>query len=206
VAIRAGKANKTSFMNNMVSDLRQVARYWWIFLILGAVLIAFGILVFTNPADGYAGLTLYFELAFLLNGILEISFAVSNHRTLHGWGWHLAGGIFDLLVGVLLTANPVLAAVSLPYFAGFWLMFRSIAVIGRSFDLPTMKRPERLWMLVLGLAGLVFSFMILYNPVLGAFTLVTWTALALMAIGLFYIFLGLHFRKATDVHRTETLH
>ena len=118
----------------------------------------------------------------------------------------LHGGMETIAYCMLAASGLVLAAVSLPYFAGFWLMFRSIAVIGRSFDLPTMKRPERLWMLVLGIAGLVFSFMILYNPVLGAFTLLTWTALALMAIGLFYIFLGLHFRKATDVHRTETLH
>jgi uncharacterized membrane protein HdeD (DUF308 family) len=189
-------------MNNIISDFRTAARYWWLFLILGTVLILFGILVFANPGEAFAGLTIYFEIAFLVNGLLEISFAVSNHRTLHGWGWHLAGGIFDLMVGVLLTANPILAASALQYFAGFWLMFRSISVVGRCFDLPTIQWPERFWMLGLGLAGLFFSFMILYNPVLGAFTLITWTALALMAIGLFYIFLGFHFRKATDVHRT----
>ena len=182
---------------NIVSDVRKVIRYWWIFIALGSLLILFGILVFNHPAATYANLTIFFEIAFLINGILELSFALGNYRSVHGWGWHLAGGIFDLMVGILLVSNPILAAVSLPLFAGFWLLFRSIAIIGRLFELPLDKH-ERVSMLLLGLAGLVFSFMILYNPVLGAFTLVTWTSFALITIGLFYIFLGLHLKKLRE--------
>jgi uncharacterized membrane protein HdeD (DUF308 family) len=112
----------------------------------------------------------------------------------HGWGWHLAGGIFDLVIGGILLTNPVLAAVSLPLFAGIWLLFRSIAIIGRCFDLP-LQWPEKMWMGVLGTTGLIFSLMIFYSPGLGVFSVVVWAAFALISIGLFYIFLGLHLRK-----------
>jgi uncharacterized membrane protein HdeD (DUF308 family) len=182
-------------MNKIISDIRQIIRYWWGFLVSGTALIFFGLFVIAHPAGTYAALSFYFTIAFLLNGVLEISFALINRRALRGWGWHLSGGLFDLAIGVLLVSDPVIAATAMSWFAGFWLLFRSISIIGRSFDLPLAEWQERLWMFLLGLAALVFSFMILYNPVLGAFTLVTWTALALISVGLFYIYLGVHLRK-----------
>lgn len=182
-------------MSTIISEFRQIVRYWWIFAVSGTLLIVFGLLVFTFPSAAYGALTVYFIAAFVINGLAEIGFGILNRRRIHGWGWHLAGGLFDLTAGLMLLCIPVLAAVSLPLFAGFWLLFRSIAIIGRSFDLATIVAPERGWMQLLGLAGLVFSFMIVYNPSLGAFTLITWTALALLAIGLFYIFLGWHLRE-----------
>jgi uncharacterized membrane protein HdeD (DUF308 family) len=178
----------------MITDIRKVINYWWIFIVLGALLIVFGLVVMNHPVATFADLTIYFSIAFIVNGLLEIAFAIGNYRSVHGWGWHLAGGILDLVLGLILILTPVLAAVSLPLFAGFWLMFRSISIIGRCFDLPVIW-PERGWLALLGVAGIVFSFMILYNPSLGAFSLVVWTAFALISIGLFYIFLGLHLRK-----------
>jgi uncharacterized membrane protein HdeD (DUF308 family) len=55
--------------------------------------------------------------------------------------------------------------------------------------------PEKAWLGMLGVGGVIFSFLILWNPSLGIFTLVVWTAFAFICIGLFYIFFGLHLRK-----------
>ena len=178
----------------IITEIRSVVRYWWIFIVLGSLLILFGFLIFNHPVATFAELSIFFALAFIVNGLLEIAFALGNYRAVHGWGWHLAGGIFDLVIGGILITNPLLAAVSLPLFAGFWLMFRSIAIIGRCFDLPLVW-PEKMWMGVLGTTGLIFSLMIFYNPALGIFSVVVWAALALISIGLFYIFMGLHLKK-----------
>jgi uncharacterized membrane protein HdeD (DUF308 family) len=185
-------------MSTIYSEFSKVVRYWWLFLLSGSALIVFGILVLVMPVAAYATLTGFFIATFILNGLAEIGFGIVNRDAIRGWGWHVAGGIFDLAAGLLLLVVPVLAAVALPYFVGFWLLFRSISIIGRSFDLPAIVWQERMWMLLLGAAGLFFSFLILYNPALGGFTLIIWTALALLAIGLFYAFLGLHLRNAKN--------
>lgn len=181
----------------MISKLRSIVRYWWLFLLLGSLLISFGLLVLNFPGKGYGNLTLYFVVAFLVNGLFELGFALSNRGSVQGWGWHLAGGVFDLLAAGVLIIMPVLAAVSLRLFAGSWLMFRSISIVGRCFDLPVAWQ-ERSWMTMLGVAGLVFSFLILYDapPVGGGLFL--WTGCALLSIGLFYIFLGIHLRGWND--------
>lgn len=178
----------------MISDVRNIIRYWWLFSLLGGVLIFFGVLVFNCAWAAYPRLTSYFIIAFSLNGLFEIGFAMANRQIVRGWGWHLAGGLFDLMAAAVLFFTPVLAAVSLPLFAGFWLLFRSISIVGRCFDLP-MNWQEKLWMMILGGAGLVFSFLILYHPVAGSSGLVKWTSLALLSIGLFYMFLGIHLRR-----------
>lgn len=185
-------------MSTVYSQFGQIIRYWWLFLLSGSALILFGILVCLMPVTAYATLTGFFIAVFVLNGVAEIGFGVLNRGAIGGWGWHVAGGIFDFAAGLLLLVVPVLAAAALPYFAGFWLLFRSISIIGRSFDLPGVVWQERTWMLLLGAAGLFFSFLILYNPTLGAFSLVIWTALALLAIGLFYLFLGIHLRNVRN--------
>jgi uncharacterized membrane protein HdeD (DUF308 family) len=178
---------------NIITSFRQVVRYWWVFIVLGSSLILFGLLMMAFPVTSFAALGIFFAIAIAINGIMEVGFALANYRTVHGWGWHLAGGVLDLVISGMLFFNPVLMAVSLPIVVGFWLLFRSIAIIGRCFDLPTVW-PEKSWMAALGLAGLILSFMIIYNPALGVVSLVILAALSLVSIGLFYIFLGLHLR------------
>ncbi|HVU94135.1 MAG TPA: DUF308 domain-containing protein [Puia sp.] len=182
---------------SMISEVRSVVRYWWLFLLVGMALLVFSLVVFGHPVASYGSLSPYFELAFVINGLAETGFALGNRRAVHGWGWHLAGGFFDLLVAGVLFFTPVLAAVSLPFFAGFWLLFRSISIAGRCFDLPVIWQ-EKVWMALLGVAGLVFSFLVLYNPVPGNDGLSLWTACALLSVGLFYLFFGIHLRSWKD--------
>jgi uncharacterized membrane protein HdeD (DUF308 family) len=181
----------------MISEVRSVVRYWWLFLLLGVLVLFFGLLVFALPGDGYGNLTPYFVIAFLMNGLFEGGFALSNRGLVQGWAWHLAGGAFDLLAAGVLYFTPVLAAVSLPLFAGCWLLLRSASIVGRCFDLPVIW-PEKIWMAMLGFAGLAFSFLVLYNAPPPGSGLFLWTSCALLSIGLFYIFLGIHLRGWKD--------
>jgi uncharacterized membrane protein HdeD (DUF308 family) len=101
-------------MNTVFSQFGQIVRYWWLFLLSGSALIVFGVLVCLMPVAAYATLTGFFIAAFVLNGMAEIGFGVMNRGAIGGWGWHLAGGIFDFAAGLLLLVVPVLAAVALP--------------------------------------------------------------------------------------------
>jgi len=181
----------------MISQVKIVVRYWWLFLLVGMLLLLFSLLVLIEPGSGYGNLTPYFILAFVINGLAEVGFALGNRGIVPGWGWHLAGGLFDLLAAGVLFFTPVMAAVSLPFFAGFWLLFRSISIAGRCFDLPVIW-PEKVWMVLLGIAGLVFSFLVLYNPVPATTGVSIWTGCALLCIGLFYLFFGIHLRGWKD--------
>ena len=73
-------------------------RYWWLMLIIGILSIACGIWVFRNPVESYFALAVYFSIMFIMYGIGEIVNAFAG-RHFRNWGWGLAIGILDLIIG-----------------------------------------------------------------------------------------------------------
>lgn len=141
-----------------------------------------------------------FSVTFLVNGIFEIYSAISMRKETQGWGWILAGGIIDVLVGIILVSNPLLNLTVLPFVVGFGLMFRSMMAIGVSFDLNSFGVKGWGWLLAMGIAGLIFSFFLIRNPVFAGITVVIWTAMAFFCIGIFKIGLAFQLKKLKNAH------
>lgn len=75
-------------------------KYWWLMLIIGILSVFCGIWVFRNPIESYFALTTYFCIMFILFGINEIVHAFANQRY-RNWGWGLATGIIDVIIGCI---------------------------------------------------------------------------------------------------------
>ena len=111
------------------------------------------------------GAVSYTHLGFILGGILDIIFAVSNRDYVYGWGWTLAAGILELLLGIMLFTLPTASiTVILVYFVGFWILFRSIWSIGESTQLRMMGVKGWGWALALSILCTVLAFLYLLSP------------------------------------------
>jgi uncharacterized membrane protein HdeD (DUF308 family) len=189
-------------MEKLISAYKSSVKNWWMYELLGALLIAMSFIVFSRPIETFAGLIVFFVGTFFLTGILRITFALSNRDRLFGWGWYLTGGLLDIAMGALLSSRMDLALITMPLFVGFYALFSSISAMAKSFDLRSYGLKNWGWLLLAGFAGLIFSGMILFNPILGVGALLLWTSLAFLFNGIFYISLGLKFRQlntlATD--------
>lgn len=188
-------------MDNNVTVITNSIRNWWIFLISGILFIVLAIVVLLNPSVTYLSLTIYFAIIFLLHGLFEIYFSVSNRKTLSSWGWYLAIGILDLVIGFILIRNPLFAASVVAIFIGFWLMFKSVSIIARAIDLQSHNVKGWGLLFSAGILGVIFSFFILFNPEIGAGTLVLLTSFAFAVIGGFYIMMGLKLKNAHEWRR-----
>lgn len=158
-------------------------RYWWLMLIIGILSIICGIWVFKNPVESYFALAIYFSLMFILFGIGEIINAFANQRY-HNWGWGLAMGVVDLIIGFLLLGNLEWAADILPYLVGFVLMFTGINFIGQSTQMQSLRIPNWGWVLCGGIMTLIFSFLIIFHPLFGILNIIVWTGLAFIFGGI----------------------
>lgn len=87
------------------------------------------------PFNGYAALSILFSISMLVSGLLEIAFAVSNRQRVSSWGWYLAGGVIDMILGLYLVTYPVLSMEVIPFIIAFWLMFRGFSSVGYAMDL-----------------------------------------------------------------------
>mgnify|MGYP002447858366 CR=1 FL=1 len=124
---------------------------------------------------------------FILYGIGEIVNAFAGQRY-RNWGWGLAVGILDLVIGFILLGNLAWAADLLPYVVGFILMFVGIGFIGQSSQMQSFRIPNWGWVLTGGILTLIFAFLIIFHPLFGIFNIIVWTGLAFIFGGISAIF------------------
>ena len=175
---------KDLFMRKMESTGRAV-RNWWLLLLLGIAVFITGIFIFTYPGASYVALALTFAVLILVAGVVNIALAATNSNAAVGRGWLLAGGIMELLIGLMLMIYPSISAATLPFFLAFWLMFRSLGLIGTGSDLMSLKVPGGLWTIIVGSLLLLCSVLILVHPVLfGVEAVVIWVGISFLMAGI----------------------
>lgn len=177
-----------------VETYNRTNRYWWLMLIIGILSILCGIWVFRNPVESYYALAIYFSLMFIIFGIGEVVNAFAN-QGYRNWGWVLAVGILDLVIGFILLGNITWAADILPFLVGFILMFLGIGFIGTSTQMQALKISNWGWVLAGGILTLIFSFLIIFHPLFGIFNIIVWTGLAFIFGGISAIFYSFALRK-----------
>jgi uncharacterized membrane protein HdeD (DUF308 family) len=197
---------KKKFMSTILDAITTGVKNWWWFIIRGLLLIVAGIAIFSSPAAGYAGLSILFSIVILGSGFSQIFFSISNSKILSGWGWTLASGIIDVVIGIYLLAYPQVTMVVLPYILGFWLMFAAFSQMGASFDLKSVGIQDWGWLLFGGILTMISAFLVLYYPAAGVVSIITWSGVAFLIAGVFNLVLAFKLKSvkksATEVKRT----
>lgn len=182
-------------MSNIISQSITTIKNWWLFLLSGILLITGAIYVFYSPEESYLSLSWIFSILVFANGLLNIIFSVSNRKQLDGWGWHLVGGIFEIIVGVILIYYPTITIVMLPVFVGFWLLFRGINIIGTSLDLKKLQILDWGWFLFLGTLLISIASTMILLPIIGYLSVLVLTSVALFIFGVANILLAFKLKK-----------
>lgn len=181
--------------NLFLKSIKSAIKHWYIPVLVGLLFIIVSVVAFTSPVGSFLTLAILFSLSFLFGGISEVIFSIANRHHLENWGWSLAFGIVTLVVGILLVINPALSMNTLAFYIGFVILFRSISSI--SFALDVKRYGSKNWggLLILGILGTIFSFILLWNPVFAGMSIVILVALNFLFGGVFSVYLGLQLRK-----------
>ena len=148
-------------ISSLIENSKQAVRYWWLLLIVGIALFAVGVLTFVFPAQSYLGMSLVFGWLMLISGILEVVLSSANRHFITGRGWMMAGGIIEIILGIILIFNVGLSAATLPIFLGFWLMMRGFSAIGLGGDMSAMEIAGSGWTIFTGVLLLLCWFLTL---------------------------------------------
>ena len=150
-------------------------------LLLGLLYIAVALCLLFAPVSSYVALSVIFSISILVSGILEIFFAAGNKKTISSWGWYLAGGIIDLLIGIYLVFYPLVSMELIPFIVAFWLMFRGFTLCGYSTDLKRY--------------GILCSMAIIWQPGLGAVTVLYMLSITFLIIGCFRVIFSFELKR-----------
>lgn len=182
-------------MIDLLKSIRQSIKHWYLLLILGIILILCGIFVISRPLSAYLALSVFFSITLIITGLMESIFAISNHRILKGWMWYLIGGILSVIFGAYLLAHPKISMNVLTLIIGFSLMLRSYQLLAFSFDLRDLKIKKWKNTALISILGIIFSLLLLSNPIFTAVSVMFVTSFAFIFVGISYCVFSFSLRK-----------
>ncbi len=160
---------------------------WWVSLLKGILLIFFGAWLFESPNENLIKLSFVFGVLILIGGLLEVGLAFKSRNTHSNWDRALTSGILDILLGVLLMANPSFILFLITLLISIWLLFRGILSIRYAFLLKEAQNANWFWSLIFGILLILFGGIFVWHPGFIGFTLGIWAALAFISLGVLRI-------------------
>jgi uncharacterized membrane protein HdeD (DUF308 family) len=170
--------------------LHSLARNWWALALRGLAAVLFGLLTFFLPGITLVTLVLLFGAYALVDGVFNLVafFRVASHH----WAL-LMEGVIGIIAGIVTFAWPAITALALLYVIAFWAIFTGIFEIIAGFRLRKVVTNEWL-LLVLGALSLVFGFLILFAPGVGALAIILWIGAYALVFGIFLLALAFRLR------------
>jgi len=184
-------------MNNIVM-IKNSVKYWYLVLVVGIISIGVGLWVMIFPRESITVTALVFVLTFLITGLFETIFAIANRNAMTNWGWGLALGILNLIIGVLLLLNPAISVLTLAFYVGFVILFHSLAAIIIAFDLKRYLILQWGNLLAMGIIGFILAVLLLVNPSLTTMVVIIFLGLALIIGGTMSIYFSLKLKKIKE--------
>jgi uncharacterized membrane protein HdeD (DUF308 family) len=80
---------------------------WWLILLAGVLGILIGIFTFTHPLMVATVLVLYVGFRAILQGVLEIAFAIRLRKVIHGEWLFILAGTISVVFGLIMIMFPI---------------------------------------------------------------------------------------------------
>lgn len=172
---------------NKISAL-GFSRYWWVPLISGLIFMGLGIWTLCCPVESLEVLAYVFAICFTLAGLFYIGFACAVSKWSSDWGWTLAIGILEVILGIWLLFLPAeQLTIAFMFLAGFWLLFAAINAVCESFAVSSGSVGWTIVSVLFLLLTIVFVVIFLSNPVVGGVAVWLWLGLSLISFGVYRI-------------------
>ncbi len=146
--------------------------FGWAELILGILLIALGCLTFFSPATAIGSFVVFYGIAAIISGIVDIAFYARLQRGGFGPVSALISGILNILVGILFLLNINIGVLTIGILFPIWFI---VHCISRLSNLGFVKRTGgsgSYWItLIVNVLGLIAGCLLLFQPVLASVTL-----------------------------------
>ena len=163
----------------------EPVKHWWMYLIIGVLALILGVFMLINPAITYEMMTLLLGLALLIFGVIEMIVGIFSRNIFVSRAAVIIGAVLNIVLGILLAANPGIAALTLPLILGMWMLYQSFMTISYAGDLKNFKVKGYGLTLFCGIVLLVLAMLILLRPMtLGVVTVAAYIAISFIIYGL----------------------
>lgn len=172
-----------NMQTDSAAEVREATSAWWLFVLIGLVGIAAGVIVLLKPEDSLSFLAVVAGIFVLASGIFDV--AISFNKRTPNRGLAAVVGVLSVVVGVLLVRHPIGGVLFVALLIGIWLIAVGVVRLVETFD-----SERRFWGIVVALVEIVAGIVIVATPPIGFATLALLTGIAFIVNGVAIFALG----------------
>lgn len=179
-----------------------LARWWWTFILRGAVAILFGVLAFVAPVIGIGLLVGLFAAWALVDGVNGLLTGIRTRGQDRSWWLEILEGVVGVVAGIIALLFPAYAAEILVLLIAAWAIVTGVLEIVLAFRLRRVISGE-VWMALAGVASILFGVVTFLYPAAGALSIVWLIGSFAIAFGGFLVMLGWRLRGVDQMARRD---
>ena len=170
--------NKLAHRDAMNATL---ARHWGAIMLRGTVAVLFGLIALTAPGEVLLSLAFLFGIYLLVDGGIGLMATVQAVRVHRHWGALLAEAVLNIAMGLIALLMPAAAVLAFVLLMAAWALISGGLMIMAALRLHLSH--GRWWLLLGGIASLVWGVLLIAAPLAGAVVLTWWLGIYTIVFG-----------------------
>lgn len=174
------------------NDMKSIlTHYWWLIALRGVLGILFGILALAVPVAAILALVLFFSAYMLVDGVFELYTAFQAARHGRRWGLLVLQGIANIAAGAIAFLWPGITVLAFVLLIAAWSIISGCLQLAAAFRIDQ----GRWWLVLGGIASLIFGILLIAAPMIGAVVLTWWMGAWAIVFGVFMLIAAFRLRS-----------
>jgi uncharacterized membrane protein HdeD (DUF308 family) len=175
---------------------QMLARNWWVLALRGVLALIFGIIALLLPGVTIAALVMLFAVYMLVDGVFAIIVGARAAQRHERWGLLILEGVVDLIAAAVAIIWPLATIVAFVILMAAWAIVSGALMFAAAFRLHL---EHGRWLLGFsGAASVIWGFLLLMWPLVGAVVLTWWMGAYALVFGISLLILAFRLRRQRD--------
>ncbi len=180
------KATTTASTLEFTPIIGVLVQNWWAIAIRGVLGILFGLVALFLPGATMLSLVLLFAAYVFVDGVFGIISAVRAARQHERFGLLILEGVVDIIAAAVAVAWPGLTVVAFVLLVAIWAILSGGLMLTAAFRIDD----GRWWLVLGGIASLIYGALLIVAPLIGALVLTWWLGAYALVFGVSLLVLG----------------
>jgi uncharacterized membrane protein HdeD (DUF308 family) len=170
----------------------MMAKDWWLFALRGVLGVIFGIIALIMPVATILALVLLFAAYMLVDGCVALYTAGRAMWRRDSWGMPLIQGIANIATAAVAFFWPGITVLAFVLLLAAWSIVSGCLLIAAAYNVEGQGRG---WLAFGGILSLLYGFLMIIAPLIGAVVLTWWLGVYSLVLGIATIVLAIRFRR-----------